>query len=57
MPRAPVIAARLIHRKDDIKEAKMPVYNSPGNHETRWADMSINRFTDEVGFRDRAALA
>jgi outer membrane protein assembly factor BamB len=35
--------------KDDIKAAKMPFYNSPGNHETRWADQSINRFKAELG--------
>lgn len=27
----------------------MPAYYSPGNHETRWADMSINRFASEMG--------
>jgi outer membrane protein assembly factor BamB/predicted phosphodiesterase len=35
--------------KQDVSAATMPIYNSPGNHETRWADQRINRFTREVG--------
>ncbi|HEY3412924.1 MAG TPA: PQQ-binding-like beta-propeller repeat protein [Armatimonadota bacterium] len=33
----------------DIKDAKMPFKNTCGNHETRWADMSVNRFNQHFG--------
>lgn len=33
----------------DISAAKMPVKNTCGNHETRWADMSVNRFIQHYG--------
>ncbi|HEY3269256.1 MAG TPA: PQQ-binding-like beta-propeller repeat protein [Armatimonadota bacterium] len=35
--------------EQDIAAAKMPVHNTPGNHETRWADKSINRFAEHYG--------
>jgi len=35
--------------KENIKGALMPVKNTPGNHETRWADKSINRFAEHLG--------
>jgi outer membrane protein assembly factor BamB len=35
--------------EDDIKDAKFPVKNTCGNHETRWADMSVNRFIQHYG--------
>lgn len=35
--------------KRNVKDALMPIKHSPGNHETRWADKSINRFTEQLG--------
>lgn len=35
--------------KNNISKALMPFKNTPGNHETRWADMSINRFAEMLG--------
>lgn len=33
----------------DVAPLTMPAHYSPGNHETRWADMSINRFSQYFG--------
>jgi outer membrane protein assembly factor BamB len=38
--------------EQDIKDAKMPFKNTCGNHETRWADMSVNRFIQHFGSSD-----
>jgi outer membrane protein assembly factor BamB len=35
--------------KENIKASAVPVYSTPGNHESRWADQSINRFAEMLG--------
>lgn len=42
-------ASEFAKYKELIAAATMPVKNTPGNHETRWADKSINRFTEYLG--------
>jgi outer membrane protein assembly factor BamB len=42
-------ASEFAKYREIIGAAAMPVKNTPGNHETRWADKSINRFTEYLG--------
>jgi outer membrane protein assembly factor BamB len=42
-------AAEFERYLDDVKTLRVPAKYSPGNHETRWADMSINRFEQYFG--------
>ena len=34
---------------ENIRDLRVPVKHTPGNHETRWADQSINRFVEYFG--------
>lgn len=42
-------AADFARYKRNIADAALPIHHTPGNHETRWADQSINRFRAEFG--------
>lgn len=41
----------------DVASSTVPIKHTPGNHETRWADMSINRFVQHFGSPNISFLA